>query len=195
MSTPDPQPSLLDVPVPARRRRARPAVPPAERRPVAVVAVDRSSPHLDRPFEYLVPAPADEAARPGCRVRVRFGHQDLDGYLIERRDHPEHDGTLQPLRRVVSDEQVLTPTVLDLCRRVARRWAGTLPDVLRLAVPPRHARTEKEQWAPGHAGDDAAPSSGGRAPLTPEHLAAWAPYPHGAAYLRRVAAGEAPRAV
>ena len=48
-----------------------------------------------------------------------------------------------PLRRVVSGEPVLTPDVLALARAVADRWAGTLPDVLRLAIPPRRAAAEK----------------------------------------------------
>ena len=43
---------------------------PAEELPVARVAVDMSLPHLDRPFDYLVPAEMDAKAVPGCRVRV-----------------------------------------------------------------------------------------------------------------------------
>ena len=44
--------------------------------------------------------------------------------------------------RVVSPEPVLTPAISGLARAVADRYAGTLADVLRLAVPPRHARVE-----------------------------------------------------
>ena len=50
-----------------------------------------------------------------------------------------------PLRRVVSAEQVLGPQTLALARAVAQRWAGTTADVLRLAIPPRHARVERSQ--------------------------------------------------
>ena len=56
----------------------------SERLPVARVAVDISLAHLDRPFDYLVPASMDEAAGPGVRVRVRFAGQLVDGYLLER---------------------------------------------------------------------------------------------------------------
>src|SRR4051794_2602832 len=49
--------------------------------PVARVAVDVPLTHLDRAFDYLVPADADETARPGCRVRVRFAGQLRDGFL------------------------------------------------------------------------------------------------------------------
>ncbi|MEN1973996.1 primosomal protein N' family DNA-binding protein, partial [Cellulomonas olei] len=142
------QPVLAGLDAPARpRRRARARdvdVEPAGALPVARVAVELSPPHLDRPFEYLVPATLDEAARPGTRVKVRFGSQDVDGYLLERVAEADHDGGLVPLRRVVSAEPVLTPAVARLARAVADRYAGTLPDVLRLAIPPRHARTESE---------------------------------------------------
>ena len=69
----------------------------SERLPVARVAVDISLAHLDRPFDYLVPARLDQAAVPGCRVRVRFAGQLVDGYLLERAETSEHRGKLARL--------------------------------------------------------------------------------------------------
>jgi primosomal protein N' (replication factor Y) (superfamily II helicase) len=109
------------------------------------VAVDISLAHLDRPFDYLVPERYDRQAVPGCRVRVRFAGQLMDGFLLERAETSEHQGRLAYLDRVVSAEPVLTPEIAGLARAVADRYAGTLADVLRLAIPPRHAATEKEQ--------------------------------------------------
>jgi primosomal protein N' (replication factor Y) len=40
--------------------------------PVARVIVDIPLTHLDRTFDYHVPEKLDEAAVPGCRVRVRY---------------------------------------------------------------------------------------------------------------------------
>ena len=68
--------------------------------PVARVAVDVSLPHLDRLFDYLVDAGQDEAARPGCRVRVRFSGQLVDGFVLERAEASEHGGRLSYLERV-----------------------------------------------------------------------------------------------
>ena len=116
----------------------------SERLPVARVAVDISLAHLDRPFDYLVPASMDETAVPGCRVRVRFAGQLVDGYLLDRAETSEHQGRLARLERVISPEPVLTPEIFDLARAVADRYAGTLADVLRLAIPPRHATAERE---------------------------------------------------
>jgi primosomal protein N' (replication factor Y) len=128
-----------------RPRRARAAQVPTERLPVARVAVDVSLPHLDRPFDYLVPEGLAEIARPGCRVRVRFAGQLAGGYLLAREAASEHTGRLAYLERVISPEPVLTPEIASLARQVADRYAGTLADVLRLAVPPRHAAAEAAQ--------------------------------------------------
>ena len=130
-----------------RPRRARAAPVAAERLPVARVAVDVSLPHLDRPFDYLVPEPMADTARPGCRVRVRFAGQLTGGYLLSREAASEHPGRLAFLERVVSPEPVLTPEIAGLARAVADRYAGTLADVLRLAIPPRHAAAEAAQAA------------------------------------------------
>jgi primosomal protein N' (replication factor Y) (superfamily II helicase) len=114
----------------------------AARLPVARVAVDVSLPHLDRPFDYLVPEPASPDAVPGCRVRVRFAGRLTGGYLLQRAAASEHEGELAFLERVVSPEPVLTAEIFGLARAVADRYGGTLADVLRLAIPPRHAATE-----------------------------------------------------
>ncbi|MEU4643870.1 primosomal protein N' [Micromonospora sp. NPDC023814] len=123
--------------------------------------------HLDRPFDYLVPAELDADAVPGTRVKVRFAGQLVDGWLLERADDSGHTGRLAYLEKVVSPEPVLAPEVARLARAVADRYAGSLADVLRLAVPPRHARVEKDvraRDAPVPAGDAAVPAGDARVP-------------------------------
>ncbi|MGK5673023.1 primosomal protein N' [Micromonospora sp. URMC 106] len=110
--------------------------------------------HLDRPFDYLVPAALDADAVPGTRVKVRFAGQLVDGWLLERADDSGHTGRLAYLEKVVSPEPVLAPEVARLARAVADRYAGSLADVLRLAVPPRHARVEKDVRARSEAAPD-----------------------------------------
>ncbi|MBX6381615.1 MAG: primosomal protein N', partial [Microbispora sp.] len=171
---PHPQEALLPVPPSAAERptaqpggTARAGAPkgarePAPNLPVARVVVDTPLPHLDRPFDYLVPATMDAEAVPGCRVRVRFAGQLADGYLLERLAESEHAGRLSFLERVVSPEPVLTPDIARLARAVADRYAGTMPDILRLAVPPRHARVEAEARTPARRppGGDVSPPAG-----------------------------------
>jgi primosomal protein N' (replication factor Y) (superfamily II helicase) len=160
----------------------------SERLPVARVAVDISLAHLDRPFDYLVPASMDQTAVPGCRVRVRFAGQLVDGYLLDRAQTSEHQGRLSRLERVISPEPVLTPEIFDLARTVADRYAGTLADVLRLAIPPRHATAERE--APTAPVPATTPPP---RPLRPEP-GSWTRYPAGEAFLAALAEGRPVRA-
>ncbi|MCB0908495.1 MAG: hypothetical protein KDB63_15400, partial [Nocardioidaceae bacterium] len=51
-------------------------VPLAETDPVARVLVDVALAHLDRPFDYGVPATMADDAVAGARVKVRFAGQD-----------------------------------------------------------------------------------------------------------------------
>ncbi|MBD8869730.1 primosomal protein N' [Nocardioides donggukensis] len=171
----------------ARTRRAprqTAPTPAAEVAPVARVLVDLPLAHLDRTFDYQVPQTMAEQAVPGARVKVRFAGQDADAYVLERLDASDHPGRLSPVRRVVSPEPVLTPQVAALVRQVARRYAGTRADVLRLAVPPRHATTEK-QPSPEAPAPPAAPPDPG----------AWSGYDAGGSFVGALARGEAPRAV
>jgi primosomal protein N' (replication factor Y) (superfamily II helicase) len=151
--------------------------------PVARVAVEVAHPHLDRLFDYAVPAELAAAAQPGCRVRVRFAGRLVGGFLLAREPASDHPGPLAPLSRVVSTEPVLSPEVAALAGAVAERTGGMLGDVLRLAVPPRHARVEA-QPSPVPLARPPPPGPGG-----------WGRYPAGAAFVDGLAAGRSPRAV
>src|SRR5699024_9386009 len=117
--------------------------PLAAEDPVARGLIDHPVPHLARAFDYAVPDKLAEAAVPGEGVRVALGGTLRDGYLRERVDSSDPLGPLATLQRVSGPVQVLRPALRALCEATARRYGGTLADVLRLAIPPRHARGEK----------------------------------------------------
>ncbi|MGW0119184.1 primosomal protein N' [Streptomyces sp. NPDC003327] len=168
----------------------------AKELPVARVVVNKGTLHLDQFFDYAVPEELDAAARPGVRVRVRFGagaHQVrdgrreggrlIDGFLVERRAASDYSGPLAALADVVSPEPVLGPELLGLARAVADRYAGSLADVLQLAVPPRSAKAESK------------PSPAPLPPPRPPEPGTWTRYDQGPAFLDSLARGGAPRAV
>jgi len=168
----------------------------AKELPVARVLVDKGVLHLDRYFDYAVPEELDADAQPGVRVRVRFGagrHRVregrreggglIDGFLVERLAESEYAGPLAALAQVVSPERVLSEELLGLARAVADRYAGSLADVLQLAVPPRNARAEQRP-SPAPLPVPAVPGAG-----------SWARYERGPGFLEALAAGGAPRAV
>jgi primosomal protein N' (replication factor Y) len=170
----------------ATRARKQAEAEITDRLPVAQLLLDLQPAHLDRTFDYAVPTSMADTAVPGARVKVRFAGQDADGFVLARLEASDHDGRLAPLKRVVSAEPVLRPDVAALAADLAERYAGTRSDVLRLAVPPRHAAVEKEPPAP------APPTAAFDAPAA---AVAWAGHEPGAAFLRHLAAGGSPRAV
>lgn len=149
---------------------------------MAKVAVDLPLANLDRPFDYQIPEAMDGDAQPGVRVKVRFAGQLRDGFVLERTE-PGERTDLASLQRVVSPEPVLTGEVAALVRAVADHYAGSFADVVRAAVPRRHAATEKasapEHPQPGLGG-------GGPGPL--------AEYPNSDRFLSALGSGGHPRA-
>ena len=187
------QPEQQDLlPGLVRSARAKPGPKPrkaveiAEVDPVARVLVDVPLAHLDRPFDYAVPATMAEDIGPGVRVKVRFAGQDVDGYVVARVASSDHSGRLTPVRRAVSAEPVLSAEVAELTAAVAQRYAGTRSDVLRLAVPPRHASAEKT-----------APLAASTAPteITAELTRVWTDHEPGRAFIQSLVRGDRPRAV
>ncbi|MDR1851847.1 MAG: primosome assembly protein PriA [Propionibacteriaceae bacterium] len=147
---------------------------------IAEVSVDNPLPHLDRPFDYAIPS--DMPVSVGCRVRVRFAGRKVSGYVLGIKEG-ERDKRLLDIESLVSDQPALSPEAARLCRAVADHYAGTLADVLRLAVPPRHARAE------------ASPSKPFPEPSLEHPSPLFAAYPYGDSYLSNVKAGGHPRAV
>ncbi len=154
-----------------RAPRVRVRHPAADLLPVARVALLTPVPHLDRDFDYEVPEKLASAAQPGARVRVRLAGRLVDGFVLERVQTSERE--LQPLSSV-HGPAVLSPEIADLCRAVADRYAGTLADVLRFAIPPRHARVESRASVRPPADPDQ---------LDPVDPSAWAAYRGGAELL------------
>ena len=144
--------------------------------------MDIPVPHLDRVFDYAIPAALADEVRPGVRVRVRFAGRLINGFVAGVTRESEHD--VRPIERVLGADAVLTPQISELAQRVAEHYAGSVHDVLRFAVPPRHARAERA--------------------LEAEHVPAiwrteppdrWSRYQHGDGMCRRLAAGDPLRAV
>ena len=145
--------------------------------PVARVRVDSTLPQVDRTFDYRVPAELSEDAVPGARVRVLFNGHELTGYIEERAATTDWTRTsLLPLKSVLSRVPSVAPEIFALAEALADRYASTVANVLRLAVPPRIAALDKKYapLLPGYESaylGDSAPVSTSDAPenAAPEH--------------------------
>lgn len=152
--------------------------------PVAQVRIESPLPQLDRVFDYAVPARMESAALPGVRARVRFSGRLVNAFIVARSATTDIDGPLRPLERVLGAEAVLRPEILQLAEATADRYAGTVWDVLRAAIPPRHARAE----AAVHEVADLGP------PLAPQ-VDPWSRYRFGTSMIERLRSGAPLRGV
>lgn len=156
------QDALISAPVPARIKR------------VARVLIDSSVPHLDRLFDYQVPESMLSTAVAGTRVKVPFGAQQLPGFITEVLEDYASPIKLKTLSKLVSDKVVLHREVYEVAELVAQRYAGTVWDVVRLAVPARAAKAEKEKLQEVAPTLPEHPNQLEHYELGPEALQAWA---------------------
>ncbi|AZA11502.1 primosomal protein N' [Corynebacterium gerontici] len=158
---------------------------PAPENPVAHVLPLLGISHLDRAFEYLITAEQHHEAKPGVRLRVKFSGRLVDAILLHRSDHQQHQGKLAWVERVISPEVVYPKRTRELVESLTVRYAGVTSDLIRLVVPPRHAKAEESDT---HAswesiGEVAEPD-----------LAGWLSFRHGQSFVDAVLRGAPARA-
>lgn len=156
------QDALISAPEPARLKR------------VARVLIDSSVPHLDRFFDYEIPPSMTQDALAGVRVKVPFGPQQLSGFIVEVLEDYAPEMKLRPLSKLVSTQVALYPQIVEAAQAIATRYSGTLWDVVRLAVPARAAKVEKEELATISPVLPEAPNQLEHYEHGPEALQAWA---------------------
>lgn len=157
----------------------------------ARVHVEVEPPHLDRLFDYAIPADLDHPVQVGSRVEVVFAgrrRRALVADIATTTDVPED--RIRPLRRVFGPHVWMTAEEQEVARWAAERYAAPVADVIRHALPARvvdvERRAESSGWfPPGRADRPAAVPA-----PDPDALAAgWAAYGAGGRELF-AAAGE-----
>ena len=118
----------------------------AEGRAVAQVLLESSLPQLDHLFDYAIPPHLQGMVRVGQRVSVPFRSQNRQsrGYIVGFAERSEFAGELQPLSEMLGEVPVLSPEIYRLARELADRAGGSAGDILRLAIPGRMVRAEKQ---------------------------------------------------
>lgn len=158
---------------------------PAPAVPVARVLPLLGLPHLDRLFDYRVDSEQHEQAQPGVRVRVRFAGRLVDAVLISRSSHTDHQGDLAWLERVISPDVVYPLPTRELVEALADRYAGVRSDLIRAAIPARHAGAEQSDFA--------TPWEELGAAEEPD-LSQWSSYAYGESFVDAVLSGAKARA-
>ncbi len=105
---------------------------------------------LRRRFDYLAPAELSASIKPGQRIKVNFGKQELVGLVLARKNTSEYPlEKLKPVLALLDSNPVLDKHLLDLCIWAADYYQTPLGDALQAALPvllrqgePAHRRGE-----------------------------------------------------
>ncbi len=112
---------------------------------VARVYLAGALPHLDGLFDYLIPDSLEEKVTVGSRVRVPFAGRLISAVVAECADESSFAGKLRHLSHT-SVVPSYSSKSIELARVLAKRYGGSVSDVLRLAAPPRVAAVERRDW-------------------------------------------------
>ncbi|WEV63416.1 primosomal protein N' [Bifidobacterium sp. ESL0732] len=129
-----------------RKRRKTVTHTPAKENPIAQVILDVQATHLGQTFDYLIDEKLSEAAQPGVMVRVRFGGRRVNG-IVWNRVEKSHTAAsaLRYIERVMTPDVLVSASMRRDITAIAEAYGGTPANILRLAVPPRVAKVDKEQ--------------------------------------------------
>lgn len=107
-----------------------------ERSEIAKVAVSAATFSIDRPYDYLIPQPMLEKARPGVRVSVPFGrgNRSCEGVILARETGPKRAG-VKPLLSVLDEEPVLDGWGVSLALWMRQRYFCTMYEAVKTILP------------------------------------------------------------
>ena len=100
---------------------------------IAEVIVDISTSEIDKIFDYIVPP--DLALQVGDRVKVPFGRQHTEGFIVRMKDKADTTHPLKPITAKLDPFTPILPEMIDLMWRMCRENNLRLVDVLRLFIP------------------------------------------------------------
>lgn len=109
---------------------------------IALVSVDLDVPHLDHPFEYLIPEELE--VHVGSRVAVNFAGRRHYGWVTGIQKNSASGRKLQEIKRVVGPYPLVTEGVIRTAQYLSARYATNLKQILAFAIPTRRASVEKE---------------------------------------------------
>ena len=103
---------------------------------IAKIAVSAATYAIDRPFDYLVPGPLEEAIQPGMRAAVPFGRGNRvsDGIVLalgEREDAEK----LKSILALLDEGPLLDGAAVQLALWMREQYFCTVYDALRVMIP------------------------------------------------------------
>lgn len=98
------------------------------------VLVEISNKSVDRIFDYKVPQEKEKFIKIGLRVEVPFGHQKLEGFVLEIKENSNLD-SLKEIIRVIDEDIVLNDELIKLGKFMKEKTLATLISCYQVMLP------------------------------------------------------------
>ena len=98
------------------------------------VLVEISNKSVDRIFDYKVPQEKEKFIKIGLRVEVPFGHQKLEGFVLEIKENSNLD-SLKEIIRVIDEDIVLNDELINLGRFMKEKTLAPLISCYQVMLP------------------------------------------------------------
>src|SRR5574344_3165399 len=92
---------------------------------IVKVLIEISNINVDKTFDYIVPSVLENKIKVGIRVKVPFGNQVLEGFVLEVTNKREMD-ELKGIIDVVDEEPILNEELLNLGKYMSNKYYATL---------------------------------------------------------------------
>lgn len=102
---------------------------------VVGVLVQLSNKNIDKIFDYKVKDELLDKIKIGIRVEVPFGHQTLEGFVLEIKKESSTDLELKEVISIVDDDVVLNEELLELGRKIKNKTLATLISCYQVMLP------------------------------------------------------------
>lgn len=103
---------------------------------VARIAISKATYHIDRPYDYSIPADYAGRVLPGMRVLVEFSRYavPVEGLVLALASSSRFDD-LKPVIRILDERPVLSPKQLKLALYMREQYFCTIYDAVRTILP------------------------------------------------------------
>lgn len=99
------------------------------------VLVELSNRNIDKIFDYQVPSNFLDAMKVGIRVRVPFGHQILEGFVLELKNSSNSGHSLKEIISIVDADIILNKELLELGKWMQRKTLSSLISCYQVMLP------------------------------------------------------------
>ena len=101
----------------------------------AKVIVEIGVKNVDKTFTYIVPNIYQEKIKIGSRVKVEFGHQLLEGFVIDITNKEDTNLDLKEIKELTDEEPILTEEMLELGKKISENTLCSLISAYQVMLP------------------------------------------------------------